>query len=270
MVVTPTPRPPVVITPAPKPPVTGGAPNGGSPKPPVAAKPKQQSPDVLSLEDSGDVQYPALHSVFTNQVQSKGSRVSYPDYPPYDVKDLPKFVQSKRKDFYKDYKYGSEYFTEIAREVARGKGTVSIEDAALAAYKTLNKVSIPHSPKYRLSTDPSANHEEVKDFEVLFVVGTYYGNTQKTCFRLDGEVTKDAVTTTYGDKCKNFTILDDPNQEEFENALKARAESAKRNGRKLYIFYSGHGNDIGSQSGVALKNAGKQGSKEFKYGLSRF
>ena len=272
---TPVPKPPVVVTPkppvvviSPKPPVTGGGPSGGSPKPPVT----NQSSDVLSLEDSGDVKYPSLHSVFTNQVQTKGSRVSYPEYPPSNPSsgDLAKFVRSKRADFYRDYKYGSEYFTEIAREVARGKGNISIEDAALAADKAVNKSSIPHSPKYRLSADPNANHSEVKDFEVLFVVGTYYGDTQKTCFRLDGEVTKDAVTNTYGDKCKNFTILDDPNQAEFEKALQARAESAKRNGRKLYIFYSGHGSNIGAQAGVAARNSGKQGSREFEYGLSRF
>ncbi len=255
---TPIPKPPIVVAspaPTPKPPITP------SPKPPLIST--TSGPDVLALKDSGDLKYPALHSMFTNNVQTKTSKVTYPDYPPFDLKPT-EHIKSLNGNYSK-YKYGSEYFAEISRKIAEGKGKISIESASIKAHDIISKNSPHHKSKYRLSTE--TNHEDIKDFEVFFVVGKGYGTTQKTCFKLDAEVTVDAIKRAYGDKCKHAEILEDPSKADFEKALQARAESARKNGRKLYICYTGHGSTIGTQKGVSITNSEKEGSKEFEYGI---
>ena len=102
---------------------------------------------------------------------------------------------------------------------------------------------------------------------MLFIVGSSHNSTQKACFRLDAEITVDAIQRAYGSKCKHTEILEDPNEKTFMDSLAKRAKSAEDNGRKLILCYSGHGSTRGLQSGVSQKDKYKEGSQEFNYGV---
>ena len=220
---------------------------------------KTNNSDILPLSNSGDVQYPSNHSVFTSNVQDK---VSYSYSPPDDTK-VDEYLESNSSD-YRKIPYGSLHMRELAYEISQGKGLISIEEALTSATKTINKNDDKHKPLYRLSDKCSFN--DVKDFEVLVFTGTTYEKR----FKFDADMLKHSVKATCKDSCKEFTILESPNEDELEDAIKIKAKSCQENGRKLYIFYRGHGNYNGIQKGISSDDKSKEGSYLYNFQLDSF
>ncbi|MBI3309385.1 MAG: caspase family protein [Candidatus Melainabacteria bacterium] len=224
------------------------------------------TPDALPYKASGTEKYSPKHSIFSSINQDTGSPLSYPQIPNSDLK-ATEYSKSKGGN-YEELEYGSAFFKGIAQEITNGKGLISMEEAAIKSYKKLGKIP-RYNPQYRLGDKTICDQKS--DFEVLFVSGEGNSDIQDKVFSLDGEIMKHAIENNYKERCKNFTTLTEPDLKTLEQALKERAESVKRHGRKLYIIYSGHGNIKGGndicQPDISDDNKNKEGSKVFKYNL---
>jgi len=222
--------------------------------------PRLSSEDVLPYASSGDKKYSPKHSIFATSSQDRGCPVSYPSCPPSDL-NIQEYAKSEGTNYSK-LRYGVPIFREMSQAIADAKGKISVEEALVKAHKVVSKMG-SYNPQFRIGDDAKCNPSQ--DFEVLFIVGSYYGSMQEKAFKLDAEVTKNAISTFYPGRCKHFETMDKPRRKEFMAMLEERVKSAKKNGRKLYLFYSGHGGERGHQAGVKEADKVKQGSKEFNF-----
>ena len=221
--------------------------------------------DVLPLSQSGTNKYPALHSVFAN------NRQDAPSYsiPPPPKLDFDSYFNNLPNGDYRRTDYGNEYINLLSQQMVTNGANSSIERALVEVTNELNgRFNSRHRPVYRLSKTSTINNQQ-KDFEVLVIVGTEKTSLENRRSTFNAVMLRHAMTKTYGNIFKVFKILDNPSWEKLESAIIARAESAKKNNRKLYIAYIGHGNHNGYQEGVAESDFEKHGSQRFIFGLNR-
>jgi hypothetical protein len=238
--------------------------------PPAGATPRQETPvpppiprcsdGVLPQERSGNACYPKTHSVFTNTIQDHGSDGNW---PPRDL-DRFSYLDGVRDD-YRRSDYGSTFLQQLAYEITQGGNNQSIERALIQAGKERFSIFTGQDPLYRLGEGSTIDKPQ-GDFEFLVIKGSPTGDR---LFSFETEMIKRAVTDTYESKCKKFQVLDNPDKKELEAEIEARAKSAKANGRKLYILYTGHGTCGNYQDDLSGLDHNMQGSKLFKFGLDR-
>ena len=220
--------------------------------------------DVLPLSRSGTNQYPGLHSVFTNNTQDNDS---YSQGAPIGL-DFDAHLNNLPSRDYRNTVYGSEYMRLLSQHLVNGGANQPIENSLIRVSNDLNsRLFSNHRPCYRLSNLSTLN-APVRDFEVLVITGTPACLFDDSSDRFDAFMLRHSVRRTYGNRCQEFQILNDPpTRAEFEAAIIARAQSVRRNNRRLYIVYTGHGNNNGYQEGVAESDYGMQGSRRFIFGL---
>jgi hypothetical protein len=245
-------------------PVNYNAPLTTPSAPSLTSIPKVSGENVLLYENSGKSKYPKSHSVFANNVQESNS-TSIPDPPTsLGAENYKKCIKEYDED-YRKIPYGSFHIKELAYELCKNKGNISIEQALASISKEYSNDPYSHKPVYRLSEE-STHKDNSKDFEVLVLTANNYDER----FNFDAEVLECAITKSYGDRCKQFKIVRSPNEKEFIDAIKERAKSAKANKRKLYIMYRGHGDWGSHQEGVTEENKTKQGSRSYEFGFGGF
>ena len=267
------------------------------PKPPTIPLPDQSSniheiysrQSILSLRDSGENQYPDKHSVFTTTLQdgkSKSFLIKGENGKEADITKYEKYLENLKGNYSKVHK---DYTHTLAQEIKNGGGKISIETALIKVTKELElgKSKNNEDPLYRLS-GKSTKDDPNKDFEVIMITGSPSSEINKdengNRFKYEGLLLKESITNAYKDKCKEFETLNNPNLKQLENAVAAKADSCRANGRKLYILYSGHGGvtkiinvdergkQIGEtepeyQKGINSKNKSKEGSMLYNFGL---
>ncbi len=215
--------------------------------------------NILSLNNSGNDKYPEKHSVFTNNVQE---RLSYSNNPC----DENFRAHLNGITDYRNVRYGSDYIKELCHQITQGRGKQTLDSALISTTKTFNgNPSSEHKPLFRLGSENYDNPN--RDFEVLCITGSGTGLGDDRRFRFDSAMLEGAVKNSYGEKCKNFQSLNDPNRAQLESAIRERSESARKNGRKLYIVYRGHGELGQTQSGA--RNSYKQGSANYIFKLNK-
>lgn len=222
--------------------------------------------NVLPLSRSGNNRYPASHDVFTSNSQ---------DLPSYST-DLPANLNFNNhldslNGNYRDARYGSEYMRLISQNITDGGANQSIRRALVDVSNDFNnRLYSEHIPLHRLGDNSNIN-DPVRDFEVLVITGSpnYGSPNDSRRFQFDAAMLGHAVRRTYGARCGEFQTLNDPNRTELEAAIIARTQSARRNNRRLYITYRGHGSHDGYQAGVATADLNMQGSRRFVFELDR-
>ena len=222
--------------------------------------------DVLPHSRSGTNRYPPSHDVFTGNLQD---HLSYSSVTP------PLLNTNTYLDNLTDYRnaaYGSEYMRLLSYNIRTSGANQSIDRALVNTTNTMNSWYITqHRPLYRLGNNSNIN-APVRDFEVLVITGSPNGpldNDFISGCRFDSHMLRHAARRTYGDSCRDFQILDDPNRAELEAAIIARTQSSRRNNRRLYIVYLGHGNHDGYQQGITASDQRLEGSRRFVFALSR-
>ncbi len=233
----------------------------GQPKPTFSLP--RVSSNILPNDLGGDKKYSSKHSVFSSINQDSTCPLSYPAMPPDDL-NTKEYARLKGGD-YSSLKHGSAFLKEVAKQIAEGKGRIPIEAAAVKASNIVSKIN-NYNPKYRIGESAECN--EKQDFEVLFISGKTSTKTETILWSLEEEILNDAISSSYGDRCKSFTTLTAPDKKGFEDAIKEKATLAKKEGRKLYVFYTGHGTTMPHntyQSGVDVKDRDKEGSKNFTF-----
>lgn len=216
---------------------------------------EDSSANVIDFQDSGTNKFPAKHSFFAATTQ--GTTTSYSPVP--DSLDIENFFFYGQHEDYTKLKYGSSYSRVLADQIVNNK---TIEKALLCAEgKHRGCPTIPSAPTHRLGE--GVNIETQQDFEVLILKGTGKNKADTRTIDFDSRMISHALRNKHGDKCKGIKILNQPTPKELEQQLKELSEKLK--GKKLYIFYLGHGNSHGTQSGVDFENSDKQGSDLFSF-----
>lgn len=232
---------------------------------------------TLEYQYSGINKYPEKHSVFAATTQE----TTAPMYLLWGkMADDEEEIKKYFKNYNGDYKSlsGSHFTREIAHQMLSGG---SIEDAIIRTNKNYaGSESIPCYATYRLSKDSTKGQD--LDFEVLFITGSpgYYVsdtisgtrdekrmNRESNTFKFDRHLLAHAIKRVYGDKCQRITTVDNPNYKEIETTLKNISSNLK--GKKLYIFFHGHGTIGKIEDGITLENRDKQGSLTFYFYLQR-
>lgn len=224
------------------------------------------SKNVLPLSKSGTFKYPENHSVFTNNTQGSVSESEHPpDYVVASEENSYDYL-NRRSNYEEDVYYGSLYFRKFSQRIKDCQGKKSIE--LCLAETTQNGIDIKHNPLYRIGNNSSIDNPN-SDFEVLVITGSEIkdcgapGFKDDNRFKFDAFMLKHAVQNNYQNHCKEFTIVNDPSNFEIEQAIKEKSESCRKNGRKLYIVYRGHGDYDGTQDGINYSNSYKEGSKSY-------
>ncbi len=139
----------------------------------------------------------------------------------------------------------------------------------MTATSNINRNSSEHSPLYRLGTNSGVDDRE-GEFEFLVVTGSPNPGSPNDSirFRFDAQMLRHSVTGRYGSRCTRFQILNDPSSREFERALSEAGERARRNGRRLYVVYRGHGDHDGYQTGIRPADRSREGSRRFIFGFA--
>ena len=223
---------------------------------------EHSSNNVLGLGESGVNRYPAKHSFFACTTQETEAAMADEAFPEDENMDE---VFENFGGTYEEFKYASLYCIKLANEILNGNR--SIEHALLETERLYRGyLNIPAVPTHRLSTTSSMNED--LDFEVLFITGSQKGEHEKERFIFNRYVLKNAIQRKYGDKCKAFHVLDEPNPKDLEKTLTNIAGNLK--GKKLYIFFIGHGNVSGKEDSVLDSNSEKQGAMSFFFRLKTF
>lgn len=220
------------------------------------------SPPILPLGRSGDNQYLPHFNVFTNNTQDRNSHSST---PPTSL-NITEYLDGLRT--YMNSQYGSNYICELADLIRSGSASASIESHLITATSNLHNNDRLHTPLYRLGTNSGVNNTD-GEFEFLVVTG---GNDSDDArrFQFDAQVLRHAISSRYGRRCTSFQVLDRPTERAFEEQLAAAAERARRNGRRLYIVYRGHGTTNGYQSGIASSDQSLEGSRRYVFGFANY
>ena len=218
------------------------------------------SKKVLSLTDGGLHRYPEKHSFFAATTQeSENTHWWVPD-------DMD--IENYFKDFngnYRELVPGNYYDKDLAQNIVEGNG--SLEEALLKTESTFKGTNEdPSTPTHRLSEYSTKN--EISDFEVLFIIGSERHEGEKNIFVFNRVMLTHAIKKKYGDQCKGVYVLDEPHPEDLADTLDWLGKNLK--GKKLYVFFSGHGNISGPQAGVLPENIDKQGGKNYFFRLKTF
>ncbi len=189
--------------------------------------------NVLKLSESGKNKYPEIHSLFASTIQEFSGR---------GISEL------------------------IAKEIKKG---YSIENALLNIEKIYRGDPLtPQILTHRLSD--STTKDKKLNFEVLFINGHRYEDEKEDKFTKNEKILTEATNSAYKNHCKKINSVTTPDVKELENKLKEISDRLKKEGtKKLYIFYSGHGDKDGTQEGVSAKNAQKQGAEKFIFVLNK-
>lgn len=230
------------------------------------------SQNVLPLEKSGPIQYPALHSVFTSTTQgiiSKSSLVSEAQFN----EDIGKSKAFNRNHDYRDLQRGSPYLVWFANGIRNAKTNTSIYDVLESVSKQTN--ILDSNPLYRIRKLTAK--EKQKDFEVIIITGRGVSRVRENGsvmsekdderrFLYDEKILRHAFENSphFKNKCKAIQLIQNPEVEELEKAVKERAASARKNGRNLVIFYSGHGQADLPQFGLG-ESKGREGDLRFEF-----
>lgn len=218
------------------------------------------SKKVLDLSKSGSTKYPDKHSFFAATTQESISPMGMPRIP-IDLKAESKYFDNG----YKGVMFGSGFTKKLAQAISNGEG--SIEDALLTVENSYKGTpEMPTAPTHRLSSYSTKN--ELNDFGVLFITGSEQVQGESKSMILDRSMLEHAIKNKYSERCKVITARDEPTPKDLEETLSKLAKDLK--GKKLYIFFHGHGNSLGPQAGVSSANADKQGSKVFSFFLKTY
>jgi len=230
------------------------------------------SKNGLELENSGSIQYPANHSVFTVTSQNHETSTYAVTTEQYN-----QAIENK-KDGYKHLYNGSPYLATLADNMVRAGENDTL--SSVLKKTSLNTEIMSSIPFHRISPESRAESQQNKDFEILFITGRGYQTTHagkfftreddERRFLFDSKMLKHAINNSkFKDECKEFQHLPNPSLSQLDAAIQQRAESAKANNRRLLIVYSGHGNVTemnSSQYGINTQDFYKEGSKRFKFG----
>lgn len=235
----------------------------------------RSSPKVLPLEESGQIRYPILHSVFAATDQESILRAPLLSEAKLkeDINQNPAFKQNHN---YKDLGKGSAYLIRLANSIRASKADSNIYDLL---EKLSQQTDIPNKPGYRMRI--LSNQEKQKDFEVIIITGRGIGRTRtdhsfseqedERRFLYDGKILRHAFENSshFKNKCKTIQLVQNPSTKELEEAVAERATSARKHGRNLVIFYSGHGDTNYYQLGLG-ESKGLEGDMlfEFEFGKS--
>ena len=192
--------------------------------------------DVLQLSESGINRYPEKHSFFAMGPQELGGGVGL--------------------------------YARTVIEMKKSYG--SIENALIRAGRdyTIEKPFLWLAPTHRLSKFSTKDNNNI-DFEILFINGAENPGEPEGLWSKDTKYLQAAIKEVYKDKCKEITPLNQPSEQDFKDSIKAIADRCKNNGRKLYVFYTGHGSALsGNQDGIP-KNWDKEGAREYYFQLNK-
>lgn len=226
--------------------------------------------NILPLNRSGNNCYPASHDVFTSNSQDN---LSWVTVTPTNL-NFNNHLNNLPNGDYRNAIYGSEYIRLLSYHIAGSGPDQSIRRALVNVSNEVNdrlpnpfdRLHTAHIPLYRLGNNQNVDTPE-RDFEVLFITGT--PDPDNTDDRFNASMLEHSIRRTHGNRCREFQMLHNPNRAELEASIIARTQSARRNNRRLYIVYSGHGNYAGTQAGVAAADLNMQGSRRFVFGLNR-
>ncbi len=241
--------------------------------------PLTSSNNILPLSQSGDIRYPALHSVFTNNTQN---RLSQEPVPPVSL-NIETYLDGLGNNYMSSI-YGSPYIRRLAQTIVdNGTWSVPLESHLMSVTNAMARGTNPdpfHTPLFRLGADPTIGSVP-EPFEVLVITGTPSDARDALGEQLNVLMLQRSITDTYRRRCRTFQILNNPNRSELIRAIRERAESVRRRGGRLYIMYLGHGIHDGVtgvspittnntfQSGITLANRILEGSRRYVFGLNR-
>lgn len=216
------------------------------------------SKSILHNSDSGSIKYPKKHSIFASTTQES---FDWMEKLPERVSPYDAFKSFDGKNYH-SIKYGGYYSRELANNITKENTIVN----ALKKTKP-NSQSRHTAPVHRLTEGYTELTEEA-DFEVLFITGSGQDHLEQNTFILDRMIIAHSISSKYQIKCKGIHIIDEPTEGELNKCFESLSKGL--NGKRLYIFYIGHGTSKGIQDGVSNENIDKQGSCEYSFEIKKF
>lgn len=236
--------------------------------PAISIYTSKASKNVLKYEDSGDEKYPEKHSFFSPSLQDTTndlSRVVIPDIDNPTIDEIEKFCKGF-KGKYDEQRGLSSHVQKLCNALEKED---TLEKALMAEEEEFRgDFFSPNAFIHRLGKDSTYDKKD-KDFEVLFITGSKGPQDNKIEFIFESYMIENAINRKHkGKGLKNVTRLDEPNEATLVKSVQEIAERCKKENRKLYIFYCGHGN-VGKKApkGVKEEDMDKQGALNYRFHL---
>ena len=228
----------------------------------------KSSENVLKYEESGDEKYPEKHSFFSLSLQEATtdlSRVTIPGVDDPDIEDIEKFCKNF-KGKYNDIRGLAKHIQDLCSAIEEAD---TIEKALIAVEEKFDgNYFSPNAFTHRLSKDSTYDKKNV-DFEVLFITGSKGPLDNKIEFIFESYMLENAINRKHGGKgLKSTTRLNEPDEATLIKSIQEISVRCKKENRKLYIFYCGHGNAGEKvQKGAKEEARDKQGALNYRFHL---